>query len=207
VLESIADALKLSHDERRYFSLLADQPLPPEVPPVGETLRPVYQRMLESMHDTPAYITGPRTDILAWNRAASLVFGDFAALPQRERNLLWLLHTDSAMRQRFVQPDAVAEQTVTGFRATASQYLSEPCIAEFVQQISEHSTAFRTVWRQQGVLRACPDFREIEHPQVGRLVLEIASLQITGDPDMKCCIYSAEPGSETAEKLARLLKQ
>lgn len=81
------------------------------------------------------------------------------------------------------------------------------CIAEFVAQLSDRSPAFRASWQQKGVQRLCPDFREIEHPQAGRLVLEIASLQITGDPDMKCCVYSAVSGSETAEKLSWLLRQ
>lgn len=40
----------------------------------------------------------------------------------------------------------------------------------------------------------------------GRLVLELANLQVSGDPDMKCCVYVAASGSETAAKLRRLVE-
>ncbi|WP_371859991.1 hypothetical protein [Thermosporothrix hazakensis] len=40
---------------------------------------------------------------------------------------------------------------------------------------------------------------------IGHLTLELASLNISGDPDIKCCIYSALPGSEEEQKPGRLL--
>jgi hypothetical protein len=55
------------------------------------------------------------------------------------------------------------------------------------------------------VQRTCSDSREFNHPLAGRLVLEIASFQISGDPDIKCCVYSPAPGSGAAEKLKWLL--
>ncbi|QBD76764.1 XRE family transcriptional regulator [Ktedonosporobacter rubrisoli] len=206
VLESIADALQLSRDERIHLAWLADQPLPPDVPPLVETLSPAYQRVLDLMELGPAYVTGRRTDILAWNRAASLIFADFAAIPERERNMLRLLFTESDFRQRFPARELFALETLSSFRATASQYLSDPHIAGFVEALKRESPEFRQAWEGQQVQRQCSRWREIEHPLVGKLILEIASFQISGDPDLKCCVYSAEPGSETEYKLKELLE-
>jgi transcriptional regulator with XRE-family HTH domain len=204
-LEQIANALQLTRDERIHLSWLADQPLPPEVPLFTETIHPVYQRILDDLRDSPAYITGRRTDILGWNKAASMVFGDFAVLPEEERNLLRLLFTNSSFRQQIIAWESFAQETLSSFRATASQYFSDPSITEFIKKLGQVSPEFRQVWAQQNVRRACARWREIEHPRAGRLVLEIGSLQMSGDPDVKCCIYSAVPGSETEEKLRELL--
>lgn len=205
VLESIADALQLSRDERIHLSWLADQPLPPKALPFTETMRPIYQRVIDALEHSPAYITGRRTDILGWNKAASAVFGDFAAIHPSERNMLWLLFTNKAFRQRFVAWENFALETLISFRATSSQYLDDPRIIEFIETLRRKSPEFRQGWAQQNVQRGCSEWREIEHPLVGRLVLEIASFQLSGDPDLKCCTYSAAPGSETEEKLRWLL--
>ncbi|GHO52510.1 helix-turn-helix transcriptional regulator [Ktedonobacter robiniae] len=205
VLESIANALQLTRDERIHLSWLADQPLPPEPPPFVEAISPAYQRTLDLMEWSPAYITGRRTDILGWNKAASTVFGDFVMIPEEERNMLWLLFTESAFRQRFPARETFALETLSSFRATASQYLGDPRITAFLDRLRQASPEFCLAWEQQDVQRQCSQWREIEHPLVGRLTLEIASFQISGDPDLKCCVYSAAPGSETEEKLRGLL--
>jgi transcriptional regulator with XRE-family HTH domain len=206
VLESIADALQLTRDERIHISWLADQPLPSDTPPFTETVRPVYQHVLDSLQTSPAYITGRRTDILGWNAAAKIVFGDFADIPEGERNMLWLLFTDSAFRRRLPAREMFALETLSSFRATASQYLGDPRMTEFIDALKQASPEFRQSWTLQNVQRQCSQWREIEieHPLAGRLILEIASFQISGDPDLKCCIYSATPGSETEEKLRGL---
>jgi transcriptional regulator with XRE-family HTH domain len=205
VLESIANALQLTRDERIHLSWLADQPLPSDPPSFVETIGPAYQRVLALIECGPAYITGRRTDILGWNKAASIVFGDFADIPEGERNMLWLLFTDSAFRQRFPARETFALETLSSFRATASQYLSDARMTAFIDMLKRVSPEFHQGWEQQNVQRQCSQWREIEHPQAGRLILEIASFQISGDPDLKCCVYSAAPESETEEKLKWLL--
>jgi transcriptional regulator with XRE-family HTH domain len=205
VLERIAHALQLNRDERLHLSLLADQPLPPDTLPFVETITPVYQRSIDAMEQSPAYIMGRRTNILGWNKAASLVFGDFAALPEDERNLLWLLFTNSAFRQRFPAKEAFALDALSSFRDSARQHSDDPQILTFLDRLRHASPEFCLAWEQQHVQKGCSRWRETMHPLVGRLLLEIASFQISGAPDLKCCVYSATPGSETEEKLKTLL--
>ena len=42
-------------------------------------MRAALSQLLTAMEGVPAYIWGRRTDVLAWNRTASAVFGDWAA--------------------------------------------------------------------------------------------------------------------------------
>src|SRR5437660_718382 len=71
VLESLAQALRLTPNERRHLFLLAGQPLPaPPVSPTEESVSPALQQVLDDLNPTPAYVMGRRYDYLAWNRAA-----------------------------------------------------------------------------------------------------------------------------------------
>src|SRR6266704_3878619 len=70
VLESLAQALRLTLNERRHLFLLAGQPLPPHAFPVEEPVSPALQQMLDDLNPMPAYAVGRRWDYLAWNKAA-----------------------------------------------------------------------------------------------------------------------------------------
>ena len=88
VLERLADALALSEVEREHLFLLA-QNRPPEVRHHDvEAVSPQLQRILDAMEYSAAYIKTAEWDIVAWNRAATVVFRDLMALPDDQRNLL-----------------------------------------------------------------------------------------------------------------------
>src|SRR6266571_3496149 len=62
VLESLAQALRLTANERRHLFLLAGQPLPPPASPAEECASPALQQMLNDLDPTPAYVVGRRLD-------------------------------------------------------------------------------------------------------------------------------------------------
>ena len=62
-----------------------------------ETVSATLRDILDAQGDNPAYLIDARLNLLAWNQAATGVFGfaeDLAAAPAEERNLLWLIFTD-----------------------------------------------------------------------------------------------------------------
>src|SRR6266542_3276725 len=74
VLESLAQALRLTLNERRHLFLLAGQALPQHVLPAEESANPALQQVLDDLNSTPAYAVGRRWDCLAWNKAADRLF-------------------------------------------------------------------------------------------------------------------------------------
>src|SRR5215467_950725 len=54
VLESLAQALKLTLNERRHLFLLAGQSLPPHAFPYEESVSPALKRVIEDLNPTPA---------------------------------------------------------------------------------------------------------------------------------------------------------
>ncbi|MFP3701816.1 hypothetical protein SB758_40710, partial [Burkholderia sp. SIMBA_013] len=56
-------------------------------PGPAQKVRPALRQLLDAVGDVPAMVLGRRSDILAGNRLAYLLFADFPALPAPERNL------------------------------------------------------------------------------------------------------------------------
>ena len=84
VLDALARVLRLDRAERTHLYTLARVELPL---PAGEYPRsapPELSALVEALVPNPAYLLGPRTDVLAWNRAASGVIGVPAEAPYVE---------------------------------------------------------------------------------------------------------------------------
>nr|SBO96939.1 putative DNA-binding protein [Nonomuraea gerenzanensis] len=78
VLDAISRALRLSDAEHAHLLHLA-RPGRRRPEPQHRQVRPALLELLAAMEGVPAYVWGRRTDVLAWNAAASALFGDWAA--------------------------------------------------------------------------------------------------------------------------------
>src|SRR5580658_7351784 len=85
VLDRIARALMLTDIEREHLFLLG-LGRPPEVR-YQETDRvtPRLQRVLDSLEFSPAIVRTSTWDVVAWNRAASVVLKAYGSLPVEQR--------------------------------------------------------------------------------------------------------------------------
>ncbi|GAA2335139.1 hypothetical protein SVIO_069050 [Streptomyces violaceusniger] len=63
---------------------------------------------------------------------------------------------------------------------------------------------FSTWWDSHRVQQCAHGDQRLHHPVVGDLTLHHESLALPADPDQEICLYSAEPGTASAEAL-RLL--
>src|SRR5579863_2675618 len=91
VLHRIARALMLTDVEREHLFLLA-LGRPPEVRyQAAEGVTPRLQRVLDSLELSPAYVKTSTWDIVAWNRAATVVLCDYGTLAPEQRNSLRLV--------------------------------------------------------------------------------------------------------------------
>ncbi|SEM52549.1 helix-turn-helix transcriptional regulator [Streptacidiphilus jiangxiensis] len=206
VLEAIADALRLDRAEREHLDHLA-KPAPRRgraVPPRPQRVRPQLQHLLDAMDSVPAYVLGRRCDILAWNRLACALLGDFAALPPEQRNMAWLVFMEPATRELYDDWEGKARDMVAGLRMHAGRSPDDPRLAALIGELSVKSPEFRQWWAAHDVRGTGPCTKELHHPVVGRLTLANESMVLPADPDQLLVTYAAEPGSASAEAL-RLL--
>lgn len=208
VLESLAQALRLTPNERRHLFLLAGQPPTPVSAPPEEALRPALQQMVDAIDPTPASVLGRRWDYLAWNRAADALFSfsDQASPSDGSspyaRNLIWRFFTNPTRRE-WPFWEAIARATLAEFRATSARYPGDAWFEELIEDLKRLSPEFREWWPRHDVRRALDGHKVIEHPAMGRLEFEHFNLQALSDPDIKVMIYA--PDAATRAKLERFL--
>ncbi len=196
VLDALARALRLDLAERRTLFALArtELPLADDVAGTDSSQREsdVSQliALVESMHPNPAYLLGPMTRILAWNRAASVVLGSPDHLAADRRYLLWWLMVDPGTSGMTAQREGTARNTLARFRAEYARHAGEPEYEEFLAQMREHGARFREWWGEHEVIDTQRGTKVMEHPQLGTLRLHHAQTVPTGQPELRLAVYA-----------------
>jgi len=156
------------------------------------------------MEGVPAYVVGRRSEILAWNRMAAAVFGDWEGLPAAERNWARLVFLRPEYRELFVDWEQKAIDIVCALRMDAGCWPDDPRLSALVGELSVKSEEFRRLWATHDVKEKSHGVKRLHHPLVGDLALNFESLRLSDGTDQSLLVYHAEPGSPSAESL-RLL--
>jgi len=170
-----------------------------------EMVSPLLQRFLDQLGPNPAYITGRRWDLLAWNQAACHVIGDFSALPPEQRNIVWFVFTNQAFRRRAVDWEGIAQRVLAQFRVSNGRTPGDPWFTTLIEALKQASPEFRLWWPRHEVKGRQDGRKELIHPLVGHLVLEYTTFQVSEAPNLQIGVYLASPESDTAEKIHDLL--
>ncbi|MFJ9587830.1 helix-turn-helix transcriptional regulator [Streptomyces acidicola] len=208
VLEAVARALRLDDTERGYLFELArpkspgpDERRPARVPRV----RAAIHQMLDVLNDvSPALVLNHRSDVLAVNHLAKALITDFDALPYRDRNFARFVLLNPAARDLYEDWDRVAEAFVASLRLAAGRHPDDRLLDELVGELSIRVPGFSSWWAGHGVDQCAHGTRRLVHPVVGELTLSYEILALPADPDLSICLYTAEPGSASAETLRML---
>lgn len=206
VLESLAKVLDLTAAERNHLFLLAHEQQPADPYPVTTAASPALQRILDSMGTCPAYVANPRWDLVAWNQAMVRVYTDFSTLPLRERNILRLTFTHPFRRMLLPNWERAAQGLLALFRASTERYVGEPWRKALIAELELASPEFCAWWPQYAIQATHTGQKELNHPLVGRLVLQPTTFQVADAPDLRMIIYTPLAEANTAKKLAQLME-
>ncbi|MEU5368814.1 helix-turn-helix transcriptional regulator [Streptomyces sp. NPDC005951] len=206
VLDAIARALRLTDAEHAHLTHLARPARHKKKrrPARVQRVRTGLLYLLDSMEGIPAYVTGARSDILAWNAMAAAVFGDWGALPPGERNWARLVFLSPGYRDLFVNWDSKASDMVSYLRLYAGCHPDDPDLSALVGELSVKSDEFRRLWATHNVKEKGHGVKLVRHPLAGDLTLSYETLNLPDDEEQHLVTYHAEPGSESAQAL-RLL--
>ncbi len=186
-IDALARALKLSKAEHAHLRMLAREA---DVRAFAiETVPETIRRMLDGLNQ-PAYITGRRWDVLAWNEAAEEVFG-FGRLREEDRNVLLLMFTNPRTRKLFGSSwSEEAKRMVAQFRATHDVWAGDPAFNALLARLREGSSEFARWWGAHEVRGAAAGRKTLSHPKKGVVQFEYASFQANDDPALKLVIYT-----------------
>jgi transcriptional regulator with XRE-family HTH domain len=187
-VEALAGALGLDAQEQAHLRTLAGHR--PARAFVRETVPSTIRKIVHGLRH-PAYVTGRRWDLLAWNDAAGELFCDFGALPRAERNILRFVFIDPRGRALFGDGWAnVARAMLAQFRATHDLWAGDPAFAELVDRLRQASPAFAGWWQDHDIRAPLSGRKTLHHPEHGLLRFDHASFQANDDPALKLVIYT-----------------
>ncbi|GAA4602428.1 helix-turn-helix transcriptional regulator [Actinoallomurus liliacearum] len=202
VVEALARALRLSGDERTHLFRLAGL-VPPGPDTVPAYITPSVQRMLDRLAGTPVAVYDASWTLLVANPPYAALMGDPSGWRGNERNGVWrnFLGHEGRTRQTPESRRALQAALVADLRATAGRYPGDQRLRRLVADLCAHSERFAELWDSGAVGRHEAARKTIDHPQVGALTLDCDVLTVTGS-GLHIMIYTAEPGTEDAERLA-----
>lgn len=190
VLDRIARALMLTDVEREHLFLIG-LGRPPEVRyQAGEGVSPRLQRVLDALETSPAVIRTATWDVVAWNRAATIVLTDYAKLPPERRNILRLIFCEPHVRAAQYDWDSVARFVVAAFRADAARAGAVSHVAEFVDELCRLSPEFAALWRDNDVRTYGEGVKHLRHPVLGPIAFEYSAFAVDGRPDLGMVVYN-----------------
>ena len=204
VVESLARALRLADPEREHLFRLAGR-IPPGPGVVPTRITPSVQRLLDRFGHTPVVVYDAAWNLLTANAPYDAVMGTTTHWTGIERNAVW--RNLVGMGNRTVRTPADEAEFVSALvadlRMTVARYPEDAGLRRLVGELGAAGPRFAELWESGAVL---PPQREpslhkvIEHPEVGRITLDCDVLIVAGS-DLRIMVYTAEPGSEDADRL------
>lgn len=193
----------LTDAEREHLFLLG-LGRPPEIHyQRSEGITPRLQRVLDALELSPAIVRNATWDIVAWNRAATAVMIDYAALAPEQRNALRLAFSDSRAHAGQEGWEAIARSMVAAFRADATRAGIPEEARRLVDELSRSSPEFDAMWRDRDVRALGEGTKHIRHGSAGPITLDYSSFAVDGRPDLGLVIFT--PATPADAKRVRKL--
>jgi transcriptional regulator with XRE-family HTH domain len=199
VLDRIARALMLTDTEREHLFLIG-LGRPPEARYRKDGgVTPRLQRVLDALEPTPALIRTATWDVVAWNRSATLLLMDFAAMAPAERNMLRFMFLDPRLKTTHRDWESVARYLVGAFRVDAARAGAETEVQPLVDELCRESPLFAAMWREGGVMSGHSEaVKTIRHPVAGEISFEHSAFAVDGRPDLSLLIYNPATARDAA---------
>ncbi|GES52191.1 MULTISPECIES: helix-turn-helix transcriptional regulator [Rhizobium] len=205
VLDRLSRAFMLTDAEREHLFLLGLGRPPEARYQKNNGVTPRLQRVLDALDPSPALIRTAIWDVVAWNRAATVLLTDYGALPPDERNLLRMIFLNPHARTMQHDWESVAHFVVGAFKLDAARAGAAAEVEPLIDELCRLSPDFRRMWRDNEVHGAHGEaVKHIHHPVLGPLAFEYSAFSVDGRTDLSMVVYNpATP--EDAERIRSLI--
>lgn len=206
VLDAVARALQLDATEHAHLRDLVRAGRPggaEKALTVSSHVRPALQQMLDAIA-TPAWIRNGRSDFLAANLLGRALFSPMFETAVGTPNTARFVFLDERAQDFYGDWAAIAAEMVAVLRAEAGRRPHDKKLTDLIGELATRSDHFRARWAAHDVHELRGGRKTLHHPVAGPLELNWESLQLTADEGLTMSVYSAEPGTETAQRLQLL---
>ncbi|HTX50286.1 MAG TPA: helix-turn-helix transcriptional regulator [Caulobacteraceae bacterium] len=206
VLDRIARALLLTDVERERLFLLGLGRPPEARYRKNQGVTPRLQRVLDALDPSPALLRTATWDVVAWNRAATVMLMDYGSLPPEQRNMLRFIFLDPRARAVHYDWESVARLVLGAFRLEAARAGAAADVEPLVDELCRLSPEFKTMWRENEVPGVHADaVKHIRHPVLGPIAFEYSAFAVDGRPDLSLLVYNPATPAD-AEGIAALMQ-
>src|SRR5580698_10409871 len=204
-LDRISRALMLTDVEREHLFLLGLGRPPEARYRKNDGVTPRLQRVLDPLDPSPAVTRTAIWDVVAWNRAATVMLMDYGSLPPEQRNILRFIFLDPRARAAQYDWESVARFVLGAFRVDAARAGAAAEIEPLVDELCRISPEFKAMWRDNDVPSHHGEaVKHIRHPVLGSLAFEFSTFAVDGRTDLAMVVYNpATP--EDADRIKSLL--
>jgi len=205
VLLALARALRLDDAERAHMLDLAA---------AGTGTRPIetaervveapdaINRLIMSMEPAPAYVLGPRWEIVSWNTAEERLYPTLRDLDDEQRNLIWVMFCEPNARRLIGDWEDRARSTLAEFRAGTTLLFDDPVLIDLVDRVAACSPEFAEWWPEHDVAGFQTRLRRYNHPRAGTLTFEYQQMIPSEWPYLRVICQLPLPGDDSAQRLA-----
>jgi len=204
VLDALADALQLDDAERAHLFDLARATGP--VAPKrrrrasAQQVRPVVQRIVDSI-GSPASGGNARGDHLFANALGRALYAPLLDSCEQPANAARFTFLDPIAQHFFVDWERTAKDVVGALRSEAGRNPYDRALTDLIGELSTRSEPFRQWWATHNVRYHQTGSKRLRHPTVGDLELDYEVMQLSADSGLLLAVFSAAPGSRSAEAL------
>jgi transcriptional regulator with XRE-family HTH domain len=205
VLDRISRALMLTDVEREHLFLLGLGRPPEARYRKNDGVTPRLQRVLDALDPSPAVIRTAIWDVVAWNRAATVMLMDYGSLPPEQRNMLRFIFLDPRARAAQYHWESVARFVLGAFRVDAARAGAAAEVEPLVDELCRLSPEFKAMWRDNDVRAAHGEaVKHIRHPTLGPLAFEYSAFAVDGRTDLSMVVHNPATPKD-AERIKSLL--
>src|SRR4051795_12212032 len=204
VLNAVARALGLDDAERLHLFDLARPETATRRASSHGAIRASVQRTLDAFTGGMALVRNRRWDYLAANALGRAVYSEVFDGRTGSPNHVRYVFLDDRSRRFFDDWPAVAHDTARILRSEAGRDPQDPGPTELIDELSQTSAEFRTIWSQHDVRLPAVGLHRFQHPLVGQLDLVFEAAELRADPGLTLLLATADQGSPTDTALRRL---
>jgi transcriptional regulator with XRE-family HTH domain len=210
VLEALSRALRLDEAERAHLFDLSRAVRSTAASrrrrAPKRSVRPSIQHILDGLTGAAAFVHNARLDNLAANQLGYALYSDMFSRtagpgPVNSARYIFL---DPSAHDFYVDWQRAANDVVAVLRSAAGRDPYDRDLSDLVGELSTQSVEFRTRWAAHNVRFHDTGTKDLHHPIVGNITLTYNRMELSADAGLAITIWTAEPGSKSAEALSLL---
>lgn len=204
ITTALARALRLTLDERDHLFVLIGHNAPARFH-TSDHVSPTLMRVLDRLHDCPAFVHTDLVETLAMNPLAVALLGDQTRHTGLSRSGFYRWFIDPTERLRYPEEtyESHGRAHAARLRAALTAGSDTARAARILAALEERSPEFARIWRLQEVAQRYEDCKTIVHPELGPIDVD-AQVLFTENRAQALVVLTTRPGTESAGKLELL---